>query len=50
MNIRRLIEDTISIQRYQADSKNIRFVTEFIGFPAKERKSVLSLASALEDD
>jgi len=35
-NIRRLIDDTINIQRYQADSKNIKFVTKFIGFPPKE--------------
>jgi hypothetical protein len=35
-NIKRAIEDIISIQEYQANTRNIAIVHEFIGFPVKK--------------
>jgi signal transduction histidine kinase len=34
-NIKRAVMDIISIQQYQAESKNIEIQSEFIGFPPK---------------
>ena len=34
-NIKRAIEEIVSIQMYQAESKQIAMETKFIGFPAK---------------
>ena len=36
-NICRAIEEIISIQKYQAESKNIEIKTKFIGFPPKSQ-------------
>ena len=43
-NIKRAVEDIISIQSYQAESKNIKLEPSFVGFPVKvDRGSALSL-------
>lgn len=34
-NVKRAIQDIISIQKYQADAKQIKISTEFLGFPTK---------------
>jgi signal transduction histidine kinase len=34
-NIKRAVQEIISIQQYQAESKNIIIESDFIGFPAK---------------
>lgn len=35
-NIKRVVDEIVSIQQYQANSKNIAILTEYIGFPAKK--------------
>ena len=39
-NIKRAIDEIISIQQYQAESKNIKIGTSFHGFPIKDKKAI----------
>ena len=41
-NIKRAIDEIVSIQQYQADCKKITIKTEFIGFPDKNGRKVSS--------
>lgn len=44
-NIKRAVEDIVSIQQYQAESKEITIETEYIGFPSKNNKSNSNFSS-----
>ena len=39
-NIKRAIEDIVSIQQYQAESKNIQIQTKFLGFPPRNLQKI----------